>query len=76
MHEDSQRIKTMLVCNGFPENFLDDGVRNFLYRLYALRRVARGGSNGGNCPPQFRKLHQKFLGQSSLWCVSQRNISA
>jgi len=34
MHEDSQRIKTMLVCNGFPANFLDDCVRNFLYRLY------------------------------------------
>jgi len=36
MHGDSQRIKTMLMCNGFPANFLDDCVRNFLHRLYAL----------------------------------------
>jgi len=36
VHEDSQRNKTMLVCNGFPANFLDDCVRNSLHRLYAL----------------------------------------
>jgi len=34
-------------------------------QLWAARRVARGG-NGGNCLPQFRKLHQKFSGQSSF----------
>jgi len=36
MHEDSQRIKTMLVCSGFQANFLDDCVRNLLHRLYTL----------------------------------------
>jgi len=36
MHEDFQRIKTMLVCNGFPANFLDDCVRNLFHRLYTL----------------------------------------
>jgi len=36
MHEDSQRFKTMLVCNGFPANFLDDCMRNFLHILYTL----------------------------------------
>jgi len=36
MHEDSQSIKTMLVCNVFPANFLDDCVRNFLHRMYTL----------------------------------------
>jgi len=34
MHEDFQRIKTMLVCNGFRANFLDDCVRNFVHRLH------------------------------------------
>jgi len=35
VHEDSQCIKTMLMCNGFPANFLDDYVRSFLHRLYS-----------------------------------------
>jgi len=53
MHEDSQRIKTMLVCNGFPANFLGDCVHNFLqfYRLYTLvptgvGRIFSGGELG------------------------------
>ena len=42
-------------------------------------RAQKGGlgqarSQGGQLPLQFQKLQQKFLGQSSLWCVSQRNI--
>ena len=39
----------------------------------AIWRVSRGG---GQLPPQFRDTPQKFSGQSSFWCVSQRNISA
>jgi len=42
MYEDSQHIKTMLVCNGFPANFLDDCVRNFLHRLYTLESCSGG----------------------------------
>jgi len=42
-----------------------------LLRAIVTSRVARGC----NCPHQFRKLYQKFSGQSSFRCVSQRNTS-
>jgi len=41
MHEDSQPIKTMLMCNGFPANFLGECVRNFLQTIYISVLPAR-----------------------------------
>jgi len=36
MRKDFQRIKTMLMCKGFPVKFLNDCVRNILHRLHTL----------------------------------------
>ena len=44
MHKD----KKMLVCNGFPVDFLDDCVRNFLHILYILITRGSGVETRGN----------------------------
>jgi len=36
MHENFQRCKTILISNGFPANFQEDCVRDFLHRPHTL----------------------------------------
>jgi len=42
-------------------------IRNpFIFKPGDSTQARSRGGGGGNCPPQFRKLHQKISGQSSF----------